>query len=147
MSSTLSQIRSMTVEDRSPTDAPPTSIDSLIFPSASHNFSHVLSSLKRSTLSITNRLNSVHQESLFVQQVAENYALPLVANERCGSWYIPLENKVGSAYFKSTDGHQGQWSFSLRRLNLQVLDVIGKYNGYVLGGLRVMGRGLMGAGS
>ena len=37
----------------------------------------------------------------------------------------------GSAYFKSTDGHTGEWSFSLRRLNLQLFEVIGTCNGYV----------------
>lgn len=35
----------------------------------------------------------------------------------------------GSAYFKSTDGHFGIWNFSLRRLNLGVLDVLGEFGG------------------
>ena len=56
-----------------------------------------------------------------------------MANERCGSWYIPLEKKVGSVYFKSTDGHMNEWSFSMRRLNLHFLDVVGKWSGYVQG--------------
>ena len=109
----------------------PTSVSSLLLPSASQSFSGTLSSLKRSTLSITNRLHSIHYDSLFVQNVASNYNLPLVPNERCGSWYIPPEQKVGSAYFKSTDGHWGQWSFSTRRLNLQILDIIGRSGGWV----------------
>ena len=109
----------------------PTSISSLLLPSASQSFSSTLSSLKRSTLCITNRLHSIHQDSLFVQNVACNYNLPLIANERCGSWYIPPELKAGSAYFKSTDGHWGQWSFSSRRLNLQILEVIGRFGGWV----------------
>lgn len=87
----------------------PTSVSSLLLPSASQNFSSTLSSLKRSTLCTTNRLHSIRQDSLFVKNVASNYSLPLVANERCGSWYIPPEQKAGSAYFKSTDGHWGQW--------------------------------------
>jgi tRNA A64-2'-O-ribosylphosphate transferase len=58
-------------------------------------------------------------------------ALPLVANERCGSWYIPPERKTASAYFKSTDGHTGQWSFSTRRLNLHLLDLVGRHDGCV----------------
>ena len=109
----------------------PTSASSLQFPTASHNFSKTLSSLKRSTLSITNRLASIHNDSIFVQHVAETFKRPLIANERCGSWYIPPELKAGSAYFKSTDGHQGQWSFSTRRLNLQILGIIGEHNGCV----------------
>ena len=107
----------------------PTSIDSLELPAQSQNFSKILSSLKRSTLSITNRLKSIRLDAEFVETIADVYQLPLVANERCGSWYIPPSKKVGSAYFKSTDGHMGQWSFSMRRLNLQVLDIIAQNGG------------------
>ncbi|KAL8839468.1 MAG: hypothetical protein Q9176_004464 [Flavoplaca citrina] len=110
----------------------PTSTASLVFPLASQNFSKTLSALKQSTLSITNRLSSIHQDALFVQQIADHYKLPLVANERCGSWYIPPESKVGSAYFKSTDGHQGQWSFSTRRLNLQILELVADHEGCII---------------
>lgn len=109
----------------------PTSVSSLLLPCASKTFSGTLSSLKRSTLSTTNRLQSIYHDSLFVQNVAANFNLPLVANERCGSWYISPEQKVGSAYFKSTDGHWGQWSFSTRRLNLQILDIMGRSGGWV----------------
>lgn len=109
----------------------PTAVSSLLLPSASQSFSSTLSSLKRSTLSTTNRLRSIHQDSLFIKDVASNYNLPIVANERCGSWYICPEEKAGSAYFKSTDGHHGQWSFSTRRLNMQVLDIIGRFGGWV----------------
>lgn len=107
----------------------PTSLSSLSLPSASHNFSQTLTQLKRSTLSITNRLRSICDDALFASEVAGAYGLPLVANERCGSWYIPPERKAGSAYFKSTDGHMGQWEFSLRRLNVQLLDLIGREDG------------------
>ncbi|KAK5944665.1 tRNA A64-2'-O-ribosylphosphate transferase [Knufia obscura] len=37
-----------------------------------------------------------------------------------------------SAYFKSTDGHVNQWSFSTRRLNLQPLHLLGTAGGGVL---------------
>lgn len=96
----------------------------LIFPSAHKSITQTLGELKRSSLSITNRLHSICHDAAFVQKVAGAYQLPLVANERCGSWYIDPALKVGSAYFKSTDGHFGEWAFSLRRLNLQVLDAI-----------------------
>lgn len=103
----------------------------IIFPHLSNTptFSSTLSSLKRSALSITNRLNSITKDSEFVARVAAAYDLPLVANERCGSWYIPLQLKTGSVYFKSTDGHMGEWAFSLRRLNLQLLDVVSRHGG------------------
>ncbi|KAF2733527.1 tRNA A64-2'-O-ribosylphosphate transferase, partial [Polyplosphaeria fusca] len=104
----------------------------LIFPTQSASISSALSSLKRSALSIHNRLSSITQDSKFVLSVAEAYNLPLVANERCGSWYIPPSHKSGSAYFKSTDGHTNEWTFSLRRLNYQVLELVGRESGCVI---------------
>ncbi|KAF2715179.1 hypothetical protein K504DRAFT_421695 [Pleomassaria siparia CBS 279.74] len=104
----------------------------LIFPTASHSISSTLSSLKRSALSIHNRLSSITSDSIFVNTVSTAYDLPLVANERCGGWYIPPEKKTESCYFKSTDGHMNEWSFNLRRLNLQLLDVVGTNGGCVI---------------
>ncbi|RHZ63876.1 initiator tRNA phosphoribosyl transferase family protein [Aspergillus thermomutatus] len=88
-------------------DAFPVSVSSLHFPSAAQSVSQTLSSLRRSALSISNRLRSIESDAAFVAEVAEHYGLPLVANERCGSWYISPDIKAGSAYFKSTDGHTG----------------------------------------
>jgi tRNA A64-2'-O-ribosylphosphate transferase len=112
----------------------PLSEADIIFPHLSNtpNLSSTLSSLRRSTLSTHNRLTSIILDSFFVTSVAAAYSLPLVANERCGSWYIPPDQKTGSVYFKSTDGHMGEWSFSLRRLNLQLLDVVEKWGGAVV---------------
>ncbi|KAH7074434.1 initiator tRNA phosphoribosyl transferase-domain-containing protein [Paraphoma chrysanthemicola] len=112
----------------------PLSESDILFPHQSNtpSFAATLSSLKRSALSINNRLTSITSDSEFVTSVAEAYTLPLVANERCGSWYIPLERKNDSVYFKSTDGHMGEWGFSLRRLNLQLLDVVNKYGGAIV---------------
>ncbi|KAH6843953.1 tRNA A64-2'-O-ribosylphosphate transferase [Alternaria alternata] len=106
----------------------------IIFPHISNtpNLSSTLSSLRRSTLSTQNRLASIVSDSEFITSVGSAYDLPLVANERCGSWYIPPSQKSGSVYFKSTDGHMGEWSFSLRRLNLQLLDVVKSYGGAVV---------------
>ncbi|CAI7592625.1 unnamed protein product [Penicillium crustosum] len=80
-------------------------LESLHFPSAQLSISQTLSSLRRSALSVANRLQSIETDATFAQEVADHYGLPLVANERCGSWYIPPTAKAGSAYFKSTDGH------------------------------------------
>ena len=104
----------------------------LIFPSQSISVSSTLHSLKRSALSITNRLNSIASDSEFASSVADAYDLPLVANEQCGSWYIAPEKKAEGVYFKSTDGHMNEWAFSLRRLNLQLLDLVGRSRGWVL---------------
>ena len=101
------------------------------------SFYSTLKSLRRHTLSIPNRLRSITADSHFVTSVASHYQLPLIANERCGSWYIPPHLRLtdppggGSVYFKSTDGHHSQWSFSLRRLNFQLLKVLGEHGGAV----------------
>ncbi len=98
---------------------------------------HSIRDLRKATLSIPNRLRSILEDADFVQRVVEEYShqgspLPVIANERCGNWYIPPDKKAGSAYFKSTDGHFGQWDFSLRRLNLQVLEIVASYGGAVI---------------
>jgi tRNA A64-2'-O-ribosylphosphate transferase len=103
--------------------------ENLIFPELATNFNQTLQSLKKATLSTHNRLKSIIDDSRFVCEVSDAYGYPLIANERCGSWYIPPEHKEGSAYFKSTDGHMGIWSFSSRRLNLQILDIVASRNG------------------
>ncbi|KAI0525537.1 initiator tRNA phosphoribosyl transferase [Xylaria bambusicola] len=106
--------------------------DLIFSPQANHNFSRILTDLKRSNLSISNRLRSIREDADFVNEVAHAYNRPLIANERCGSWYIAPEKKAGSAYFKSTDGHTGQWNFSSRRLNLHLLSIIGQHDGCII---------------
>ncbi|KAK0759139.1 hypothetical protein N5P37_008628 [Trichoderma harzianum] len=114
------------------------------------SISSLLTQLRRSTLTPHNRLKSIHADAAFVAQVASSFPAyfshsesdsasglekrkrkkrPLVANERCGSWYIPPDRKDGSAYFKSTDGHERAWKFSTRRLNLHLIDMIEKNDG------------------
>ncbi len=113
---------------------PPSSLtlsDVVFSEQANHNFSKILGDLKKANLSISNRLSSILQDAAFVEHVAEVLGLPLVANERCGSWYIDPERKAASAYFKSTDGHVGQWRLSTRRLNLHLLELIGTRDGFV----------------
>lgn len=108
----------------------PTSINSLHFNSSLASLSQTITSLHLSTRSTHNRLASIDQDAFFVHRFASHLNLPLVTNERCGSWYVSPDNKAGSVYFKSTDGHFGQWAFSKRRLNLHVLDIIDKSGGY-----------------
>jgi tRNA A64-2'-O-ribosylphosphate transferase len=107
----------------------PTASDLIFSEQANHNFSKTLGELKRSTLSIRNRLQSIQRDAAFGRQVGDAYGRPLIANERCGSWYIDPEHKGGSAYFKSTDGHTGAWKLSTRRLNLHLLEIIGQNDG------------------
>ena len=42
------------------------------------------------------------------------------------------DTSTSSVYFKSTDGHFDQWAFSLRRLNLHLLDILGEQGGAVV---------------
>lgn len=112
----------------------PTKLADLTFTNAESSPSVYASlrSIKKSTLSVHNRLRSILTDAQFIKRISEQYGLPLIANERCGSWYIEPSHKVNSAYFKSTDGHHGIWDFSLRRLNLQLLPVLGKYGGALI---------------
>ncbi|RBR22897.1 uncharacterized protein FIESC28_04195 [Fusarium coffeatum] len=97
------------------------------------SMSQLMASLKRTTLTIHNRLNSIQTDAEFVDRVSQSYSpRPLVANERCGSWYIPPDRKGASAYFKSTDGHERAWKFSTRRLNLHLVDIIEKNDGIIV---------------
>ncbi|KUJ19749.1 tRNA a64-2'-o-ribosylphosphate transferase-like protein [Mollisia scopiformis] len=110
----------------------PTSSELIFSEQANHNFSRTLGDLKRSALSIQNRLRSIEHDAAFAQRVADAYNRPLIANERCGSWYIDPKIKGGSAYFKSTDGHTGVWKFSSRRLNMHLLETIGQHDGCII---------------
>lgn len=113
-------------------EAPPTSfssLSSLQFPIASQSLSHTTRLLHQSSQSTHNRLASIYQDATFVTHIGSSLGLPIIANERCGGWYVPPESRAGSAYFKSTDGHYGEWAFSKRRLNLQLLEIIGKNQG------------------
>lgn len=108
----------------------PVSLSEIEFPSAAVSVSQLLTSLRRSALSVTNRLRSIEADARFVSEVADHYGgLPLIANERCGSWYINPTREAGSVYFKSTDGHTGVWEFSFRRLNLHVLELARQHGG------------------
>lgn len=109
-----------------------TTSDLIFSEQANHDFSRILTELKRSTVSIRNRLASIQHDAQFAQEMSAYFGKPLVANERCGSWYINPKEKVASAYFKSTDGHTGVWKFSCRRLNLHLLEIIGINDGFVL---------------
>ncbi|ODQ54581.1 initiator tRNA phosphoribosyl transferase [Saitoella complicata NRRL Y-17804] len=95
-------------------------------------FKCVTQTLRQESRSIYNRLHSIAHDASFVQFVASAYNLPLIANERCGLWYIQPNDLVGSVYFKSTDGHHGQWSFSLRRLNLHLPALLEEHGGAVI---------------
>ncbi|KAI6713736.1 hypothetical protein JHW43_003763 [Diplocarpon mali] len=78
----------------------PTTSELIFSEQSNHSLSKTLGDLKRTTLSIRNRLESIRHDAAFARQVADAYARPLITNERCGSWYVEPEMKSGSAYFK-----------------------------------------------
>lgn len=88
--------------------------------------------LKRTANRARHRLLSIQYDiDTFVRPTLTNHPLlqdlPVIANERCGSWYVhgllSSEESHSSSYFKSTDGHVGTYNFSLKRLNLNVVNV------------------------
>lgn len=82
------------------------------------SYNSILKTLKKEDLSIRARLQSIIHDTQFVSLFKD---FPLVANERCGLWYIQPHQLAQSVYFKSTDGHTSQWNFSTRRLNFHLL--------------------------
>ncbi|KAI8822457.1 tRNA A64-2'-O-ribosylphosphate transferase [Fimicolochytrium jonesii] len=90
--------------------------------------------IRRESRNIHNRLRSIGKDSEFVTKVADHFrTLPLIANERCGSWYVdPKKAYPHSVYFKSTDGHFGNWDFNLRRLNYHIIKTIAQRGGCII---------------
>ncbi|KAG2445329.1 hypothetical protein HYH02_008795 [Chlamydomonas schloesseri] len=87
--------------------------------------------LKKEQLSLYNCLASVLSDAAFVSEIRALYpTLPLLANLRCGLWYTRQPD--GTCYFKSTDGHNGNWSFSCTRLNLHVAELAARQGGVIV---------------
>lgn len=68
-------------------------------------------------------------------------SFPVFANLRCGLWYVGGEGLSdpelggatwGTCYYKSTDGHNNNWSFSATRLNLHVAEAAAAHGGVVV---------------
>ena len=88
--------------------------------------------IRKQSRSVKNRIRSIVSDAEFVQCVQEAYEKPLVANKRCGLWYIPPKFRQETCYFKSTDGHTGEWAFSIKRLNLHLIPFICENQGAIL---------------
>jgi tRNA A64-2'-O-ribosylphosphate transferase len=85
-------------------------------PTSTHGVDRVI---RREQHSLYNCLLSILDDSRFVDDVRRLYpGVPVFANLRCGLWYTAGGHDT--CYFKSTDGHFGNWSFSSTRLNLHV---------------------------
>lgn len=82
-----------------------------------------------------NRLHSISSDSAFVQKIAADYngRFDVIPNQRCGTWYCdPSSSSTTYAYFKSTDGHTGNWGFNMRRSNLPFAELAEKNGGVIL---------------
>lgn len=87
------------------------------------NINAVTKELRKQSLSVKNRLQSILRDAKFVNSLGLTAIIP---NERCGLWYVPPALRAETAYFKSTDGHMNEWSFSLRRLNFHLIPLLEK---------------------
>ncbi|KAL2652312.1 hypothetical protein R1flu_020440 [Riccia fluitans] len=99
-----------------------------INPPGVENIYKVTRKIKKTEQTLYNALRSIHDDSMFVSEIRSLWReLPLLANLRCGFWYSSEFD--GTCYFKSTDGHNGNWSFNTGRLNLHVLQLAAERRG------------------
>ncbi|KAH0609870.1 uncharacterized protein H6S33_012416 [Morchella sextelata] len=105
----------------------PASIPAALTATFAPSFGSLANSVRRSSRGLRNRLHSIARDAAFVERVRAAYGgggVPVVTNARAGDWYVDPERRQGGVYFKSTDGHVGEWMFSLRRLNLGLVEVL-----------------------
>ncbi|RPB16073.1 initiator tRNA phosphoribosyl transferase [Morchella conica CCBAS932] len=102
----------------------PASIPASLTATFTPSFGSLANSVRRSSRGLRNRLHSIARDAAFVERVRAAYGVPVVTNARAGDWYVDPARRQGGVYFKSTDGHVGEWMFSLRRLNLGLLGVL-----------------------
>ncbi|KAJ2307688.1 tRNA A64-2'-O-ribosylphosphate transferase [Coemansia sp. RSA 2705] len=90
--------------------------------------------LRKESRSTYNRLRSIDADAQFVTDVSQMFpGFPVIGNERCGVWYVdPQIAHADSVYFKSTDGHTGNWKFSLRRANTHVFAALARHGGCLI---------------
>eukprot|EP01065_Artemidia_motanka_P003361 TRINITY_DN11619_c0_g1_i2.p1 TRINITY_DN11619_c0_g1~~TRINITY_DN11619_c0_g1_i2.p1 ORF type:complete len:503 (+),score=149.11 TRINITY_DN11619_c0_g1_i2:65-1510(+) len=102
------------------------------------DFARATRALRRQEGALLNRLRSVHADACWLQHTLSradlgDAAFPVLANLRCGAWYVPPDKLTGGhCHFKSTDGHYGKWAFSLSRPNVSVLKTAAERGGALL---------------
>ncbi|KAL3137186.1 hypothetical protein ABBQ32_006750 [Trebouxia sp. C0010 RCD-2024] len=100
------------------------------FPSL-NSVNRVLRQLKKEESSLFNCACSVSSDAGFIDEVCQLHStVPIIANLRCGLWYV--RNPQNTCYFKSTDGHNGNWAFSTTRLNMHVAEAAASSSGCVI---------------
>lgn len=84
------------------------------------------------------RLHSIDRDAVNLKQnqraaPLSSFQFPIIPNKHCGAWYLSSRNDVeAAAHFKSTDGHVGTYNFSLKRLNLPLVQLLSQRGGCVL---------------
>eukprot|EP00127_Corallochytrium_limacisporum_P004256 Clim_evm201s157 gene=Clim_evmTU201s157 len=80
------------------------------------------------------RLRSIRKDANFVESVVDlcPFGWAVAANLRCGLWYVKTHLLTDCCYFKSTDGHFGEWNVSLSRLNIGVLDLLSEHGALLI---------------
>ena len=103
---------------------------SFTFPNL-NSVNRVLRQLKKEESSLFNCVCSVSSDAAFTDEVSRLHpGLPIAANLRCGLWYV--RDPQTTCYFKSTDGHNGNWSFSTTRLNIHLAESAANHGGCVI---------------
>jgi len=94
---------------------------------------HRLLSIDRDTKDLKQRILSTLHNNTDDYKIQQHHQWPWLPNKNCGSWYLdPPSSDNTEVYFKSTDGHVGTYAISLKRLNIQLLELLHKFNGCFL---------------
>lgn len=101
--------------------------------------------IRASSYSLYARLRSIEWDARRVLTLCADISpnLPLFANARTGTWYVPppcilkisstnLSTGSHVCCFKSSDGHYGQWTASVRRPNLRLLQTASEAGGAII---------------
>ncbi|CCM05216.1 uncharacterized protein FIBRA_07426 [Fibroporia radiculosa] len=89
-----------------------------------------LSHIRKESMDTYNRIHSIAEDVNFVSEIHAAYSdLPVLRELSLTQISVAVlgtstQNEQEPAYFKSTDGHFGNWSFNLRRPNLHLLSVV-----------------------
>jgi tRNA A64-2'-O-ribosylphosphate transferase len=85
------------------------------------------------------RLHSINRDASLLTKhqlaplIPNTGTWPWIPNKQCGSWYLPETlTDITPVYFKSTDGHVNTYNFSLKRLNLHLIEVLHEFGGCYL---------------
>ena len=85
------------------------------------------------TASLRDRLLSIAADADLVERFVSCFpGYAVVPNPRCGLWYCRSSDPLIQVYFQSKDGHVQTRGFSLRRLNVTLVDAACRYKGCVL---------------